>query len=274
MIEDPIETARLLPEPLAGRHHPDCCCGNCDAPCCTNCGAPMLGVYSWDELLCPGCVPTASVPQSDGEQPTFTACESCLTEDGFPSAESTCATCAMLAEVLCNAALYLERHGWIQGGYYDATTGVFTPPACIVGAIAMVCYGGPVDAPAQHFDDPGFFAFEQAVLHLDRYLLVENGSESYEFNDAKGRTADDVIRVLRDAATRPVHELIDALKAIEAKNERLAESGITTEQVIALLKSEGVIDGCPVCDGVASKLTDGRLWCATTGTDVDRHGDA
>ena len=56
----------------------------------------------------------------------------------------------------------------------------------------MVCYGGPVDAPAQHFDDPGFLDFEEAVLHLDRYLLVEDGSESYEFNDAKGRRVDDV----------------------------------------------------------------------------------
>ncbi|WP_449369304.1 DUF6197 family protein, partial [Actinoplanes awajinensis] len=56
--------------------------------------------------------------------------------------------------VLRSAALYLERHGWIQGSYYDATSGVFTPPACTVGAIGMVCYGGPVDAPAQMFDDP------------------------------------------------------------------------------------------------------------------------
>jgi hypothetical protein len=74
----------------------------------------------------------------------------------------------------------------------------------------MVCYGGPVDAPAQHFDDPGFLDFEEALLHLDRYLMVEDGSESYEFNDAKGRQAEDVCRVLRDAASRPAEELIDA----------------------------------------------------------------
>jgi hypothetical protein len=105
------------------------------------------------------------------------------------------------AQVLRDAALYLERHAWIQGAYYDATSQTFTPAACMVGAIGMVCYGGPVEAPAQHFDDPGFLDFEEAVLHLDRYLLVMDGSESYEFNDAKGRTTEDVTRVLRQAAS-------------------------------------------------------------------------
>jgi hypothetical protein len=127
-----------------------------------------------------------------------------------------------VARVLRSAATYLERHGWIQGTYYDATTGVFTPPSCLVGAIGMVCYGGPVDAPAQHFDDPGFLDFEEAVLHLDRYLMVEDGTESYEFNDAKGRRLDDVTHVLRQAADTPAHELIDAIKAIDAHNAQMA----------------------------------------------------
>jgi hypothetical protein len=124
--------------------------------------------------------------------------------------------------VLRSAALYLERHGWIQGSYYDATSGVFTPPACLVGAIGMVCYGGPVDAPAQHFDDPGFLDFEEAVLHLDRYLLVMSGSQAYEFNDAPGRTAADVITVLRKAAAVPAQEHIDALRIVHADDARRA----------------------------------------------------
>lgn len=141
-----------------------------------------------------------------------------------------------VARVLRSAALYLERHGWIQGAYYDGRSGSFTPSACLVGAIGMVCYGGPVDAPAQHFDDPGFLDFEEAVLHLDRYLLVENSSESYEFNDAWGRTRGQVTDVLRDASTRPVEELIDAIKAIDDLNnnmaalaERLCPSGMFAE---------------------------------------------
>jgi hypothetical protein len=138
-------------------------------------------------------------------------------------------------DVLRSAALYLELHGWIQGAYYDATTGVFTPPACIVGAIAMACYGGPVDAPAQMFGEPGFAEFEAAVLHLDRYLLVEDGTEAYDFNDAKGRTADDIVHALRQAAATPEHELLADLRVIDEMNDRLAKSGVTVAEVIALL---------------------------------------
>jgi hypothetical protein len=148
---------------------------------------------------------------------------------GPDSAPSTCPVDlvtetddATTARVLRSAATYLERYGWIQGTYYDATEGVFTPPACLVGAIGMVCYGGPVDAPAQHYDDPGYLDFEAAVLHLDRYLLAEDGIEAYEFNDAKGRRLEDVTQVLRDAAIRPAHELIDALRAIDQHNADMA----------------------------------------------------
>ena len=125
--------------------------------------------------------------------------------------------------VLRLAALYLQRHGWVQGAYYEFTAECFTPAADMVGAIGMVCYGGPVDAPAQHFDDPGFLDFEEAVLHLDRYLLVMDGSQSYEFNDAQGRTAADVITVLRKAAAVPAEELIDALRVVHADDARRAQ---------------------------------------------------
>ncbi|SDT38090.1 DUF6197 family protein [Actinoplanes derwentensis] len=139
--------------------------------------------------------------------------------------------------VLRSAAVYLQRHGWIQGAYYDATCGVFTPPTCMVGAIGMACYGGPVDAPAQMFDEPGFAEFEQAVLHLDRYLLVHHGVEAYAFNDTRGRTTAEVIDALRRAADVPSGELIEALRAIDEMDDRLAESGLTFEQVIILLQS-------------------------------------
>ena len=158
---------------------------------------------------------TAAQPVSLGEVPHAAAhCEN----GGQPHLGPCVEAPGTAARVLQSAAVYLERHGWIQGAYYDSTTGSFAPPACLVGAIAMVCYGGPVDAPAQHFDDPGFLDFEAAVLHLDRYLLAEDGSESYDFNDARGRTADQVTEVLRNAAARPAHELIDAIRAIDAKN--------------------------------------------------------
>jgi hypothetical protein len=158
------------------------------------------------------------------------------------------------ARVLLDAALYLERHGWITGAYYDSTAGTFTPPACMVGAIGMVCYGGPVDAPAQHFDDPGFLDFEEAVLHLDRWLLVEDGTESYEFNDARGRTLDDVTYVLRRAAAVPAEELIDALKAVNAADKRMAELLPDTPDEPGPAKhadyphTPGTLYDCPACE--------------------------
>jgi hypothetical protein len=48
-----------------------------------------------------------------------------------------------------------------------------TPPACTVGAIAMVCYGSPVQAPALMFEHPGFASFEAAVSYLDSTLPDE-----------------------------------------------------------------------------------------------------
>jgi hypothetical protein len=104
------------------------------------------------------------------------------------------------ARTLRAAGRYLIRHGWIQGAYYDATTGSFTPAACLVGAIAVVCYGGPVDAPAQMFGHPGFAEFEAALTFLDMLLMERFGVVSYEFNDAKGRIFAEILGALHGAA--------------------------------------------------------------------------
>jgi hypothetical protein len=73
----------------------------------------------------------------------------------------------------------------------------------MVGAIGMVCYGGPVDAPAQQFGHPGFGLFEAALACLDGYLSRTAGDElytAYEFNDARDRTVVDVLHALIAAA--------------------------------------------------------------------------
>ncbi|MEU4241050.1 hypothetical protein [Actinoplanes sp. NPDC026619] len=223
---------------------------------CRKCGTDMSCVYVWDEPVCPDCGNVVPADNPHGYLVT-----------GADTAPSTCPVDLVTetddettARVLRLAAAYLKRHGWIQGAYYDATSGSFAPPACLVGAIGMVCYGGPVDAPAQHFDDPGFLDFEAAVLHLDRYLLAEDGSESYEFNDARGRRVEDVTRVLRDAATRPAHELIDALRVIDQHNadivalaEMLVPSGVarcpycgSSRRAVRVAIDEG--DGPAFCD--------------------------
>jgi hypothetical protein len=147
-----------------------------------------------------------------------------VTDAGWQALTSTGRDAALstIEPVLRNAAHYLDRYGWIQGAYYDPAASCFTPAACMVGAIAMVCYGGPVEAPAQHFDDPGYLDFEEAVLHLDRWLLVNDGSEAYEFNDAGGRTVGDVIDALWQAAATSADELVDALRLLNGRDAHRA----------------------------------------------------
>src|SRR5687767_13679741 len=90
------------------------------------------------------------------------------------------------AQTLRDAAKYLARYGWIQGCYYDPTATIFTPAADIVGAIGMVCYGGPSDTPALNVLDPFFTDFEEAMDLLCMFLRATEGtSDVYEFNDAK-----------------------------------------------------------------------------------------
>jgi hypothetical protein len=193
-------------------------------------------------------------PSMAAEQPGYVVTDTGLQAlDEAPAIEAP----GTAARILRSAALYLERHGWTQHAYFDPTATLFTPAADMAGAIAMVCYGGPVEAPAQHFDDPGFLDFEEAVLHLDRYLMVEDSSESYEFNDVRGRTVDQVTEVLRKAAARPAEELIDALRVIDAKNAEVAV-------LVDLLKPCGIWGDsdnkvqCPSC-GRRVPVIDGRL---------------
>jgi hypothetical protein len=108
---------------------------------------------------------------------------------------------ATVTRTLLDAACYLRRHGWIQGAYYDqADSGMF-PAACTVGAISMVCYGSPVQAPALMFEHPGFAQFEAAVSYLDSTLRDDCDQESvYTWNDDRCRTVRDVLHMLSEIA--------------------------------------------------------------------------
>lgn len=123
-----------------------------------------------------------------------------VTDPTDPATASPVTPTVTPAGTLRSASLYLARYGWVRGAYYDGTATVFTPPACMVGAIGMVCYGGPVDAPALNFDDPGFADFDEALDWLDAYLSEQFGLIAYEFNDARGTCRADVVFVLDEAA--------------------------------------------------------------------------
>src|SRR5262245_39203735 len=48
------------------------------------------------------------------------------------------------ADILRGAALYLQRHGWTQGDYYDRSRPQPFPPACAAGAVQCAVTGAPV----------------------------------------------------------------------------------------------------------------------------------
>ena len=59
----------------------------------------------------------------------------------------------------------------------------------------------PVEAPAQHFDEPGWAEFEAAVTFLDLFVSSRHGADSaYSFNDAPARTRTEVVAALAAAA--------------------------------------------------------------------------
>jgi hypothetical protein len=103
------------------------------------------------------------------------------------------------ARTLRDAALYLSRHGWCQYAYYTMPAPTPTPPACAVGAIAVVCYGEPVD-PVVFDDEPEWVDFDTAVTAADHHLTVTVGTDLYSFNDSPHRTAGQVIAALYAAA--------------------------------------------------------------------------
>jgi hypothetical protein len=151
-------------------------------------------------------------PETDADRRFYDLRESGYTgtidQDGYPVAslwpdEDTPAVPGVnVAAHLRDAVAYLDRHGSVQGSYYDLASEVFTPAACMVGAIAIVCYGGPVEAPAQLFDQPGHAQFTQAVDWLDSCINARWGLCAYEFNDTDTRTLTEVGTELLYAASR------------------------------------------------------------------------
>lgn len=119
-----------------------------------------------------------------------------------------------VAATLASAAAYLRRHGWIQGSYYDQSATVYTPAACVVGALAIVCYGGPVDTPTQLFDQPGFAEFEAAFTHLDAILVGVFGQDVFTWNDDRRRSYGQVLAVLDEiaATSRWLDSMVDGAR--------------------------------------------------------------
>jgi hypothetical protein len=113
------------------------------------------------------------------------------------------------AELLRGAALYLTRHGWLQGDFFDLLDQAAFPPACAMGAINICAHGRPILGSDDGADDAHTDAAITAMRVLAASLDVDyaSGDTSVSaidivsgWNDDHSRTLDEVITALTDAA--------------------------------------------------------------------------
>jgi hypothetical protein len=118
------------------------------------------------------------------------------------------------ADLLRGAAVYLRRYGFTQGEFFDLladTDGPF-PPACASGAIITAAHGR---CPATGIltldgdDTPETLAAIRAMRVFAAFLDLEYTGNPYDtsaidvigdWNDHDGRTLDEVVECLTDAA--------------------------------------------------------------------------
>jgi hypothetical protein len=111
------------------------------------------------------------------------------------------------AETLRDAALYLERRGWYRSEFFDFEADPAFPPACAVGAARVALFGEPLAGLTRVQDQ----ALNAVLVVLADYLTDPRDDDDLaylysptnrigDWNDAYGRTADEVIATLRAAA--------------------------------------------------------------------------
>lgn len=118
------------------------------------------------------------------------------------------------ADLLHGAALYLTAHGWTQGQFFDLladTDGPF-PPACASGAIMTAATGRCLADGIYTLDgddNPETIAAIRAMRVFAGFLDLEYSPAVSpisaidvigDWNDYDGRTLDEVVECLTDAA--------------------------------------------------------------------------
>lgn len=99
------------------------------------------------------------------------------------------------SEILNKAADYIETEGWLSGACGMEAD---TPGLCIEGAI-----GAAIGASTFGFGERQVYAYdevEECPAALAVSVHLETSGNLYDWNDAKGRTAEEVIEVLRATA--------------------------------------------------------------------------
>ncbi|NUT23814.1 MAG: hypothetical protein HOV77_32015 [Hamadaea sp.] len=102
------------------------------------------------------------------------------------------------AQILRDAATYLQVYGWTTDNYYDRSTAAAFPPACASGAIYYaacgVAYPATLDGLDSYYEAEDFFVRHLGLNPKQSDLPIA------DWNDRDGQTADTVITALRSAA--------------------------------------------------------------------------
>ncbi|GAA4209954.1 DUF6197 family protein [Actinocatenispora rupis] len=108
------------------------------------------------------------------------------------------------AQVLRDAATYIDTHGWYRGNYFPAAEDPvdWFPPACALGAIGMALAGNAAAAGYRMS-----YGEDNAVIEFARFLCPEAWQQGYgvdeivgAWNDEQAIDAADVAATLRAAA--------------------------------------------------------------------------
>lgn len=101
----------------------------------------------------------------------------------------------LIPDILMKAAEVIETRGWHQGYYMPAGTSRATCPVCVLGAINVAAGYPPDGSPDERTDVAG--PAEDATKALIEHL---GGLHADTWNDALGRTAEQVTTALRECA--------------------------------------------------------------------------
>jgi hypothetical protein len=117
------------------------------------------------------------------------------------------------ADLLHGAARYLSLYGWVQGDFFDLLAEANFPPACSLGAINIAAHGRPIlssdSAADDELTDNAIRAMRVLAGHLcpdyadnvDVFAYTASALDIVSgWNDEEGRTLDEVIETLTDAA--------------------------------------------------------------------------
>lgn len=113
--------------------------------------------------------------------------------------------------LLRGAATYLKAYGWTKGQFFELLADTDQPfvPACASGAIVTAACGSNLSSFFNDADDPQITAAISAMRVLAAWLDVDCDSTPYvtsaidvigDWNDDKGRTLDEVLEALTEAA--------------------------------------------------------------------------